>query len=123
VRVDSIGRAIDLLVYLSVVLGLVLLLQIYVLVPAWLFYSVLAGWFAYLVVAVIVATGRRSAYPLVLLLSVLTLLVSLPEPEHYSFAVEAMWLAASTFAIGSALQVAIIVLIPIYLIRKRKSSS
>lgn len=58
-------RAIDSLIYLSVALGLVLLPQLYGLVPSWLFYSVLGGWLAYVAVAILVATGRAVAYPLV----------------------------------------------------------
>jgi hypothetical protein len=120
-HVDSIRHAIDVLVYVSVAMGLVLLVQLYVLVPTWLFYSVLAGWFVYLLVAVAVATGRKIAYPAAFVLSILTLLVSVPQPEHYSFAEEGMWLATFTFAVGSALQIALIVLIPIYLIKKRQT--
>jgi hypothetical protein len=115
----SLRHAIDLLIYASVALGLVLLAQIYVLVPTWLFYSVLAGWLAYFLVAVAVAMGHKIAYPLALVLSILTLLVSLPQPEHYSFAADGMWLATLTFATGSILQIALIILIPIYLIKKR----
>ena len=121
-QIPQLKRAIDLLVYLSVALGLALLPQLHVLVPAWLFYSVLAGWIAYLIVAIGVAKGRELAYPLAFVLSVLTLTVSLPQPEHYSFASEGMWLATFTFAIGSVLQAALLILIPIYLIQKRKAS-
>jgi hypothetical protein len=117
-HIGSLRHAIDLLIYASVVLGLVLLAQIYVLVPSWLFYSVLVGWLAYFLVAV-AALGRKIAYPLALVLSILTLLASLPQPEHYSFAAEGMWLATLTFATGSILQIALIILIPIYLIKKR----
>jgi hypothetical protein len=119
-HVDSIRNAIDALVYASVAMGLVLLPQLYFLVPNWLFYSVLAGWLAYLLVAVAVATGRKIAYPSAFVLSMLTLLVSIPQPDHYSFA-EGMWLATLTFAIGSALQMALIVLIPIYFIKRRQT--
>jgi hypothetical protein len=49
-----------------------------------LFYSVLAGWIAYLIVAVAVAKGLKMAYPLSLVLAILTLAVSLPRPEHSS---------------------------------------
>jgi len=121
-QVAQLRRAIDLLIYLSVALGLALLPQLYVLVPAWLFYSVLVGWFAYLLVAIGVAMDHELAYPLAFVLSILTLTVSLPQPEHYSFASEGMWLATFTFALGSVLQVALLVLVPIYLIRKRKAS-
>lgn len=121
-HVAQLGRAIDLLIYLSVALGLVLLPQIYILVPTWLFYSILAGWFAYLLVAIATATGHKIAYPLAFLLSILTLVLSLPQPEHYSFPGEGMWLATFTFAIGPALQIALLILIPIYLIKKRKTT-
>jgi hypothetical protein len=120
-HVDSIRHAIDVLVYASVAMGLVLLPQLYVLAPTWLFYSVLAGWLVYFLVAVAVATGRKIAYRAVFVLSLLTLLVSVPQPEHYSFAEEGMLLATFTFAVGSALQIALIVLIPIYLIKKRQT--
>ena len=121
-QVAQLRRAIDLLVYLSVVLGLALLPQLYVLVPVWLFYSVLVGWFAYLLVAIGVAMDHELAYPLAFVLSMLTLAVSLPQPAHYSFASEGMWLATFTFALGSVLQIALLVLVPVYLIRKRKAS-
>jgi hypothetical protein len=123
VRLTTLRHAIDLLIYPSVALGVLLLLQIYVLVPTWLFYSVLVGWFAYLIIAVAAATGREIAYPLAFVLSVLTLVVSLPQPEHYSFASEGMWTATLTFATGSVLQIALLILIPIYLIKKRRATS
>ena len=116
-------RAIDLLIYLSVALGIVLLPQIYSVVPLWLFYSVLAGWIAYVLVAMATATHHKAAYPVALLLAILTLSVSLPEPEHYTFAKDGMWLATLTFMIGSILQLALLVLIPVYLIKNRKPAS
>jgi hypothetical protein len=115
----SLKRTIDLLIYVSVGFGVVLLLQLYVLVPRWLFYSVLAGWAAYLLVAIIAATGRKIAYPLAFILAILTLAVSLPQPEHYSFVAAGMALASATFVIGSILQVALLILIPVYLLRNR----
>jgi len=120
-NLSQLKRAINLLIYLSVALGMVLLAQIYFLVPIWLFYSVLAGWLAYVVVAFAAAGGRRVAYPVAFVLSILTLVVSLPQPEHYSFASEGMWIATLTFTTGSVLQIALLILIPIYLIRNRKS--
>jgi len=121
-QVAQLRHAIDLLVYLSVALGLALLPQLHVLVPAWLFYSVLAGWFAYLLVAIGVATDHELAYPLEFVLSILTLAVSLSQPEPYSFASEGMWLATFTFAMGSVLQAALLILIPIYLIKRKAAS-
>jgi hypothetical protein len=121
-QVAQLRHAIDLLVYLSVALGVGLLSQLHVLVPSWLFYAVLAGWFAYLLAAIGVATGHEFAYPLAFVLSILTLTVSLPQPEHYSFASEGMWLATFTFTTGSVLQAALLILIPIYLIKRKAAS-
>ena len=115
----SLRRTIDSLIYLSVALGLVLLPQLYAIVPTWLFYSVLGGWLAYVVVAILAATGRRIAYPLAFVLSILTLAVSLPQPEHQSFVRAGLSLASLTFLVGSAFQLALLILIPVYL-RKRK---
>ncbi len=115
----SLRRTIDLLIYLSVAIGIVLLPQLYVLVPVWLFYSVLGGWLAYVVVALVAATGREVAYPFALILTVLTLIVSLPQPEHYSFVAAGFSLASATFMIGSVLQIALLVSIAAYLLGKR----
>ncbi len=119
--IAKLKSVVNSLIYLSVVLGIVLLAQIYFLVPSWLFYSVLAGWFAYVLVAFAAANRHSSAYPAAFVLAMLTLVVSLPQPEHYSFASEGMLIAIMTFATGSALQIALLILIPIYLIKTRKS--
>src|SRR3989442_10985133 len=70
-------------------------------VPSWLFYSILAGWLLYLLVAIGVATGRDKAYPPALVLSIVTLAVSLPQPEHYSLADAGPTLASLTFMAAS----------------------
>ncbi len=115
----GLKRTIDLFIYLSVAVGIVLLPQLFVLVPTWLFFSVLVGWLAYVAVAVLAAFGRRIAYPLAFVLSILTLAVSLPQPEHYSYVAAGLSLASSTFIVGSVLQVVLLVLIPIYLYSTR----
>jgi hypothetical protein len=117
--VARVNRAVDLLIYLSVALGIVLLPQLYGSVPSWLFLSVLVGWLAYVVVAILVVKGRSIAYPLAFVLAVLTLAVSVPQPAHYSFVEAGLSLASATFLLGSALQIALIILIPIYLYGKK----
>jgi len=119
---NSLRRLIDLFIYLSVALGLILLIQLFYMAPVWLFYSVLVGWLAFVMVAVTVACRREIAYPFALVLAVLTLLVSLPQPTHYEFLSAGFLLAGMTFLLGSALQLGLIVLIPWYLIKKRKAS-
>ncbi|MBO0887645.1 hypothetical protein J2P12_00940 [Candidatus Bathyarchaeota archaeon] len=108
------------LIYLSVIAGIALLDQLYSLrVPAWLFYSVLAGWMAYLLVAVAVALRLRLSYPASMLLAILTLTVSLPQPEHYSFGLS---LASLTFITGSILQVGVLVSVASLLTLERRES-
>jgi hypothetical protein len=121
VDLPSINRSIDLLIYLSVAIGMILLVQLYFLVPRWLFYSVLVGWSAYAVVAALAATGHRIAYPLAFVLSILTLAVSLPQPEHQSFVEAGVSLASVTFLLGSVVQLALVILIPIYFLRRRSA--
>jgi hypothetical protein len=118
----SLVGLIDALVYLSVAWGIVLLYQLYSAVPSWLFFSVLIGWLAYLVIAVLVTFRRRIAYPLILVLAILTLVVSLPRPEHLAFVAAGISLASITFLVGSALQLILLVLVPAYLLRRRKAA-
>jgi len=111
-RVERLRRVANWLIYASVILGMALLVQLYVLmVPSWLFYSILAGWILYLVVAIAVAAGRDKAYPAALVLSIVTLIVSLPQPEHYSLAEAGPILASLTFIAGSVLQIGVIILV------------
>ena len=105
------------LIYVSIILGIALLAQLYSLVPSWLFYSVLAGWIAYLIVGIAVALRKSVAYPLSLVLAVLTLTVSLPQPEHYMFGLS---IASLTFITGSMLQVAVIMSVGRLLVLKHR---
>ncbi len=105
-------------------MGLALLAQLYeLMVPSWLFYSILTGWTLYLFVAVAVATGRDKAYPAALVLSIVTLAVSLPQPEHYSLAEAGPTLASLTFVAGSALQIGVIILITSSMMIRRMQSA
>src|SRR5260370_3053756 len=72
------------LIYASILLGASLLVELYAVVPVWLFYSVLAGWVAYLITSVAIAKDLKIAYPLSLILAILPLAVPLPQPEHHS---------------------------------------
>ena len=122
-RLRLLKRAANGLIYASVLLGVALLAQLYALmVPPGLLYSILAGWALYLVVAVGVATGREKAYPPALVLSIATLAVSLPQPQHYSLADAGPTLASLTFIAGSMLQVGVIFFITSFLILGRRQS-
>jgi hypothetical protein len=114
-RVKTLKGTADSLIYASIFLGAALLIQLFAIVPVWLFYSVLAGWIAYLIVAMAIAKGLKVAYPLSVVLAILTLAVSLPRPEHYSIVQAGLSPASLTFIVGSALQVAVILTVSSYL--------
>ncbi|HKM51446.1 MAG TPA: hypothetical protein VJZ75_09740 [Candidatus Bathyarchaeia archaeon] len=114
-------RAINLFINVSVFFGVLLLLQLWSLVPMWLFYSVLIGWVAYFLTAVAIAFHHQRAYAVAFVLAILTLLVSLPQPAHYEIVRAGVNLAAATFIFGSILQVCIIVMIATYFLKRRLS--
>lgn len=119
-RPRTLKGIIDLFVFLSVSLGLLLLLQTYDVLPVFVFRIITIGWLAYLLVAIAVARGYKVAYPGVLVLAFLTLLVSLPQRTHYSLSETGQVLGAFTFWSGSILQIGLLVMVPIYLRRRRK---
>ncbi|HZY95406.1 MAG TPA: hypothetical protein VFE98_11235 [Candidatus Bathyarchaeia archaeon] len=108
------------LIYGSVALGVILLIQLYLIVPSWLFYSILGGWLLYLAVAIAAAKGRESAYSAALVLSIITLLVTLPRPEHQNLVLGGVSVGSMTFLVGSALQIAVAVFAAAYLVAGRK---
>ena len=118
---NALRMAINALVYFSVILGAVLLAQAFNLLPPPVAYSIVVGWLAYIVAALLVFRRVGVAYPLVMVLAVLTLVVSLPRPEHYSLFNPGQAVAGATFLVGSATQVSLIVLIPLYFLRGRKT--
>ena len=122
-RLKTLKSVANLLIYASIFLGAALLIQLFAIVPVWLFYSVLAGWIAYLIVAVAVAKSLKMAYPLSLALAILTLIVSLPQPEHYSLVQAGLSPASLTFIAGSVLQVAVILTVSSYLVMIRRDGA
>jgi hypothetical protein len=115
------ARAIsNLLIYASVILGVALLLQLYSIVPSWLFLSVTGGWVVYLAVGIAVRRGVTVAYPISLVLAVLTLGVSLPQPEHASLLQAGFSFASLTLVAGSVLQVGVILSVSAHLILARR---
>jgi hypothetical protein len=78
-----------------------------------------AGEFAYALVALAVWRGFRQAYYAVIALSVLVLVVSIPQPEHYAFASSGQTGDFLIFAAGSVLQVCLLIAVPLQLRRTR----
>ncbi|MEM0074908.1 MAG: hypothetical protein QXR69_02815 [Conexivisphaerales archaeon] len=118
----SYKTLLDYSIYLTVLLGPLLLFQVYGLVELWLFSSLFVGWLLYIVAVVLIATNRAVGYALAFVLSLLVLATSLPQPEHYTFFSAGDLLAGVTFVIGSVLQLIILVLSPIHIFRLRKKA-
>ena len=116
----TVKGIVDIFVYLSVALGLLLLVQTFESLPAFVFRSIMIGWLAYLLVAIGVARGSKFAYPGVLVLAILTLSVSLPQRTHYALIEAGQVLGAFTFLAGSILQASLLILVPFHLWRRRK---
>ncbi|MCL5317149.1 MAG: hypothetical protein M1503_02640 [Thaumarchaeota archaeon] len=112
-------QLIDLAIYLSVALGVLFIAQISGIVPQQMVYALLTGWVAYLFTAIAVAAGRREAYTAAFILVIITLLVSLPEPRHYTLLNSVNPLPGLTFIGGSSLQILLVILLPIYFWRGR----
>ena len=112
------------LIYATVVLGIILLAQLYVLrVPSFLLYSILTGWIFYLIVAIAVWRGHSNAYPAALILAIVTLAVALPQPEHLSLAEAGPTLASITFILGSIVQVGVVILVAYSIVTGRRRSN
>ena len=79
-------------------------------------------WIAYLLTAMAIAKNLKIAYPLSLVLAILTLVVSLPQPEHQSLVEAGPSPASLTFIVGSVLQVAVILTVSSYLVLTRMTS-
>lgn len=120
---SALERAAGYLVYASVVLGVLFL---YVLsgipgIPTFLFPSILFGELLWIVCALAVARKARWAPYLALVLAVITLGVSLPQPTHYDFAQNGQTAAFLIFTGGSAIQFALIAAVAAFLFRSRKA--
>jgi hypothetical protein len=121
-RVARLERAIAWLVYASVVLGVLFL---YVLrttagVPSFLFPSILVGELIWIVCAVAISKKLRWAPYMAVVLAVITLAVSLPQPTHYDFAETGQIVAFLIFTGGSVLQFALIGAVALFAFRSRR---
>ena len=118
----TLQRLVTGLVCTSVALGVILLYQLWFMVPRWLFYSVLLGWVAYLFTAIAMIQHRHGANKAAFVLAILTLVVSVPQPEHYALMSQGLILPTITFILGSVLQFFVILLLSILYLRRRMIS-
>jgi hypothetical protein len=118
----TLEKAIAWLVYSSVVLGVLFLAVLYGFpnFPGWLFYSIAGGEGLWVVCAV--AAARRASWApyMAVVLALITLVLSLSQPTHYTFAETGQLVAFLIFSVGAALQVALIAAVLLHLVRARK---
>ena len=117
----SLGRVIQLIVIFSVVLGVVFLVQARGLVPDYVFDYVAAGWLLFVVDCGLTFVRPRVSYALALVLAVLALTSSLPQSAHYAFIASGDVLPAATFILGSAAQFLLVILVPYFFVKERRS--
>jgi hypothetical protein len=121
--VPSLGNAIQALIFLSVILGVVFLLQVYNVLPSAVFDVIVVGWILFVIDAALTQVRPRLSYYLAFILAVLALASSLPQTAHYAFIENGEVLPSATFILGSAAQIALAVLVPYYFLSSRRSGS
>lgn len=117
----ALKKAVDVVIYATVFLGMLFLYAAVGSVPGLLLATLFAGEMAYAVTSLLVAKGLRWAYYLVVVLAAVVLAVSLPQPEHYAFAANGQLLDLFIFGAGSVMQVFLLVAVPVYLWRSRRT--
>lgn len=115
-------KAIAWLVYASVVLGVLFLYVLYGTpgIPGFLFPSILVGELIWMVCAVAVSRKARWAPYMAVVLAVMTLAVSLPQPTHYTFAESGQVVAFLIFTGGAILQFVLIAAVAVFVLRPRR---
>ena len=118
----TLEKAIALLFYASVLLGVLFLYVLYGTpgIPAFLFPSILAGEVIWIVCAVAISRRARWAPYMAVVLGVITLAISLSQPTHLTFAETGQLVAFLIFAGGSVLQVALIAAVSLFVVRSRR---
>jgi hypothetical protein len=101
-------------------LGVAFLVQVYGVVPSWLFLSVSVGWGLFVVDSVLTFVRPRISYYLAFALAVLAFVSSVPQTAHYAFIEQGLLLPSATFLLGSAVQVLLIVVVPYHLLKTRR---
>ncbi len=117
-----LGRTIQGLIIFSTLLGALFLWEARSLLPAMVFDVIFVGWVLFIADSVLTFVRPVASYYLGMALAVLGLVTSLPQPAHYAFFQDGQVLAASIFALGSAAEIAIVVLVAYYVVLSRGQS-
>ena len=117
------AAAIQALILASSVLGVALLYEISPLVPAFVFDFVAVGWALFVLDSILTFIRPVVSYYFGFVLAVLALGASLPQSAHWSFIQNGLLVPSLIFLTGSAMQIAIIVLVGLFTLKVRHGAS
>ena len=118
-QVVRLGKAIQASVFLSIILGVLFLVQAYSALPSFVFQVVAVGWVLFVVDGALTFLRPVISYVLAFILAILALGSSLPQSTHWAFVANGDMLPAFTFLAGSAVQVALLFLVAGYFVARR----
>ncbi len=100
----EIESSFNTVIYASTFLGLLFVIIANGIVPSWLYYSIVLGFFLYLLASILTFFRKSLAYLISLVLATTVLATSLPQGVHYQFISRGEYLFAVVFLLGDALQ-------------------
>lgn len=115
------GRLIQGLVLFSTLLGVFFLFEVYPLLPGPVFGFLTVGWLLFVFDSLLTFIRSRLSFYFGFVLAILTLAATLSQPEHYSLVASGNLVATATLLLGSAAQVGLVILVPIYERERRRS--
>ena len=117
---SSLTRAIQAVILFCTLFGVAFLYEVYPVLPSFVFYTVAFGWVLFVVDSVLTFVRPKTSYYLGLVLAALALLATVSEPQHYALIEGGDVAAALTIVVGSASEMALIVLVVAYIVRGRR---
>jgi hypothetical protein len=121
--VTGAGRLIQALILFSTAFGAFFLWEVYPILPSFVFDFLAFGWFLFLVDSILTFVRPGFSYYLGLILALLALTATFSQPEHYSLVQSGNLEATVTLLVGSASQVAIVVVVLYRILNGRKRVS
>ena len=110
------------LIFFSTILGAAFLYEASGLVPAEVWDFVATGWILFVIDSFLTFVRPETSFYLAFVLAALALGASLPQPAHYAFISEGSIVPAAIFVSGSIAQGALLVLVPLHVIVRRRAS-
>jgi hypothetical protein len=119
----KVGKLIQGLILFSTVFGAFFLWEVSDQVPSFVFEILATGWALFVIDSILTFIRPRISYYFGLVLALLTLSETLTQPEHYALVANGNLEATATLAIGSVLQVGIILAVVAYAVAEARGRS